>query len=55
MLMPRAMAEQAASDTEIDVPTWLAREHEERRQRRGNSDVNYGAAEEQVPAEGWVT
>ncbi len=33
----------------------LAREHEERRQRRGETDVNYGANEDQVPAEGWVT
>lgn len=32
-----------------------AREHEERRQRRGETDVNYGAREDQVPAEGWVT
>jgi hypothetical protein len=32
-----------------------AREHEERRARRRETDVNYGASEEQVPAEGWVT
>ncbi len=31
-----------------------AREHDARRQRRGQSDVNYGAEPEQVPAEGWI-
>lgn len=32
-----------------------AREHEARREKRGETDVNYGAREDQVPAEGWVT
>jgi hypothetical protein len=36
-----------------DVEADDAREHEERPRRDG--DVNYGASEEQVPAEGWVT
>jgi hypothetical protein len=30
------------------------RDIEERRRRRGNSDVNYGASEEQVPEIGWI-
>jgi hypothetical protein len=30
------------------------RDIEERRARRGETDVNYGASEEQVPEIGWI-
>ncbi|WP_438029140.1 hypothetical protein [Sorangium sp. So ce233] len=48
--------EEQGGGTALDAPsTERAREHEERRARRGKTDVNYGATEEQVPAEGWVS
>jgi hypothetical protein len=42
----RDVALDARADRELDI--------EERRQRRGETDVNYGASEEQVPEIGWI-
>lgn len=48
------MTKEQSCERADDATAWLAREHEERRVRRGETDVNYGASEEQVPAEGWI-